>query len=63
MKRVTFGASDLQVSPIGLGCMSMSGCYGAQDDDECIRTIHRAFDAGINLLDTSSNYGKGHTTN
>ncbi|MQA65145.1 MAG: aldo/keto reductase [Alphaproteobacteria bacterium] len=60
MKRVTFGASDLKVSPIGLGCMSMSGCYGAQDDDECIRTIHRAFDAGINLLDTSSNYGKGH---
>lgn len=60
MKRVRFGASDLMVSPMGLGCMSMSGCYGAQDDDECVATIHRALDGGINLLDTSSNYGKGH---
>ncbi len=32
MKRVKFGPSDLMVSPIGLGCMSMSGCYGQQDD-------------------------------
>ncbi len=60
MKRVKFGPSDLMVSPIGLGCMSMSGCYGEQDDDECIATIHRAFDLGVNFLDTSSNYGKGH---
>jgi aryl-alcohol dehydrogenase-like predicted oxidoreductase len=48
------------VSPIGLGCMSMSGCYGQQDDRECIATIHKALDLGINLLDTSSNYGEGH---
>jgi aryl-alcohol dehydrogenase-like predicted oxidoreductase len=60
MKRIRFGASDLMVSPLGLGCMSMSGCYGAQDDDECVATIHAALDGGVNLLDTSSNYGKGH---
>lgn len=60
MKRVKFGPSDLMVSPIGLGCMSMSGCYGQQDDDECIATIHRAMELGVNFLDTSSNYGKGH---
>jgi len=60
MERIKFGASDLMVSPIGLGCMSMSGCYGAQDDNECIATLHRAMDLGINLFDTSSNYGKGH---
>jgi aryl-alcohol dehydrogenase-like predicted oxidoreductase len=40
--------------------MSMSGCYGAQDDDECIRTIHRALDRGVNFLDTSHSYGEGH---
>jgi aryl-alcohol dehydrogenase-like predicted oxidoreductase len=40
--------------------MSMSGCYGAQDDNECIATIHEAIDRGINLFDTSSNYGEGH---
>jgi aryl-alcohol dehydrogenase-like predicted oxidoreductase len=60
MKRVKFGPSDLMVSPIGLGCMSMSGCYGQQDDEECIATIHRALELGVNFLDTSSNYGKGH---
>ena len=60
MEHIKFGPTDLMVSPIGLGCMSMSGCYGAQDDDECIATIHRALDLGINLLDTSSNYGQGH---
>lgn len=60
MKRVKFGPSDLMVSPIGLGCMSMSGCYGQQDDNECIATIQRAIDLGVNFLDTSSNYGKGH---
>jgi aryl-alcohol dehydrogenase-like predicted oxidoreductase len=60
MKRIKFGPTDLMVSPIGLGCMSMSGCYGAQDDAECIATIHEAVALGINLLDTSSNYGEGH---
>jgi aryl-alcohol dehydrogenase-like predicted oxidoreductase len=60
MKRIKFGPSDLMVSPIGLGCMSMSGCYGQQDDDECIATIHEALEHGVNFLDTSSNYGKGH---
>ncbi len=60
MNHVKFGSTDLMVSPIGLGCMSMSGCYGAQDDAECIATIHRALELGINFLDTSSNYGQGH---
>ena len=60
MEHIKFGPTDLMVSPIGLGCMSMSGCYGAQDDAECIATIHRALELGINLLDTSSNYGEGH---
>jgi aryl-alcohol dehydrogenase-like predicted oxidoreductase len=60
MNRIEFGPTGLMVSPIGLGCMSMSGCYGAQDDNECIATIHEAIALGINLLDTSSNYGEGH---
>ena len=60
MNCVKFGPTDLMVSPIGLGCMSMSGCYGAQDDNECIATIHEAIELGINLFDTSSNYGEGH---
>lgn len=57
---VTFGNTDYRVSRMGLGCMSMSGCYGAQDDAECVRTIHRAAELGVNLLDTSHSYGEGH---
>jgi aryl-alcohol dehydrogenase-like predicted oxidoreductase len=57
---VTFGTTGHRVSRLGLGCMSMSGCYGAQDDAECISTLHRAFERGINLLDTSHSYGEGH---
>jgi aryl-alcohol dehydrogenase-like predicted oxidoreductase len=56
----TFGTTDLKVSPMGLGCMSMSGVYGPADDTESIATLHRAFDLGINLLDTSASYGNGH---
>lgn len=55
-----FGTTEFKVSPIGLGCMSMSGSYGPADDAESIATLHRAFDLGINFLDTSANYGSGH---
>ena len=33
-----FGTTDYEVSPMGLGCLSMSGMYGAGDDDESIAT-------------------------
>ncbi len=55
-----FGTTDFHVSRIGLGCMSMSGAYGPADDAESIATLHRAFDLGVNLLDTSGSYGNGH---
>jgi len=60
MKYVPLGNSGLSVSAIGLGCMSMSGLYGAADDDESIATIHRAMDLGVNFFDTSVSYGSGH---
>lgn len=55
-----FGTTDLKVSAICLGCMSMSGAWGAADDTESIATLHRAFDLGVNFLDTSASYGAGH---
>jgi len=55
-----FGSTEFKVSPLGLGCMSMSGVYGPADDNESIGTLHRAFDLGINFLDTSASYGNGH---
>ncbi len=55
-----FGKTEFKISPIGLGCMSMSGAYGPADDQESIATLHRAFDLGINFIDTSASYGNGH---
>ena len=48
------------MSPLGLGCMGMSGMYGPADRAESIATIHAALDAGITLLDTGDFYGMGH---
>jgi aryl-alcohol dehydrogenase-like predicted oxidoreductase len=53
------GRSGLAVSAIGLGCMGMSEFYGAPDEAEAIRTIHRGLELGVTLLDTADMYGVG----
>ncbi len=58
--RRRLGASDLHVSPIGLGCMSLSGVYGAADDAESVKLIHHAIERGVNHFDSSDMYGWGH---
>jgi aryl-alcohol dehydrogenase-like predicted oxidoreductase len=55
-----FGTTDFKVSPMAIGCMGMSGSRGPTDDSESIATLHRAFEWGINFLDTSASYGNGH---
>ncbi len=60
MKTRTLGRNGPVVSALGLGCMGMSGVYGAADRGESIATIHAALDGGINLLDTGDFYGSGH---
>jgi aryl-alcohol dehydrogenase-like predicted oxidoreductase len=57
VKTRTLGGLD--VSELGLGCMGMSEFYGSHDDGESIRTIHRALELGITLLDTADMYGAG----
>jgi aryl-alcohol dehydrogenase-like predicted oxidoreductase len=54
------GAQGLSVSTIGLGCMSLSGIYGAADDKESEALIRHAIDRGIDHLDSSDMYGWGH---
>src|SRR5271168_1509222 len=57
MKHIRLGTLD--VGRIGLGGMGMSTAFtgAGEDDAESIRTIHRAFDLGVTLLDTAEIYG------
>ena len=62
MKHISLGGLD--VSRIGLGAMTMAGYYtsgGGLDDDESIRTIHRALDLGVTHVDTAEIYGPFHS--
>jgi aryl-alcohol dehydrogenase-like predicted oxidoreductase len=59
LKTRELGTSGLRVSAIGLGCMGLSYSYGQGDDEESIRTIHRALDLGVTFIDTADAYGKG----
>src|SRR6201995_2646375 len=57
MKHINLGTLD--GGRIGLGGMGMSGAYtgAGTDDAESIRTIHRAIDLGVTLIDTAEIYG------
>ncbi len=50
---------QLEVSSIGLGCMSMTPIYGEPSEPEAIATIHRAVELGVSMVDTSDAYGFG----
>jgi aryl-alcohol dehydrogenase-like predicted oxidoreductase len=51
------GKAELKVSAIGLGCMGMSEFYGKADEAAAIRTIHRAIDLGVTMIDTAPSFG------
>jgi aryl-alcohol dehydrogenase-like predicted oxidoreductase len=59
MKQRRLGTNGPLVSELGLGCMGMSEFYGGGDEEESIRTIHRALELGITMLDTADMYGFG----
>ena len=58
MKKRILGNSGLEVSALGLGCMSMTSAYGpAADKDEMIKLMRSAHDNGITFFDTAEAYG------
>src|SRR5581483_12069066 len=59
MKTRVLGASGLEVSAVGLGGMYMS-IQGRPSDDDGVRTIHAAIDAGVTLIDTADVYCLDH---
>jgi aryl-alcohol dehydrogenase-like predicted oxidoreductase len=54
------GSQGLSVSTVGLGCMSLSGVYGAANDAESEDLLRYAIDHGVDHLDSSDMYGWGH---
>lgn len=54
------GSGGLSVSAVGLGCMSLSGVYGAAEDAVSEDLIRHAIDKGVDHFDSSDMYGWGH---
>ncbi len=57
MKTVQLGTTDLEVSVLALGCMSLN----PEKEARSIATVHRAFELGINFFDTADVYGRGQS--
>lgn len=63
---VPLGTTGIEITRVGLGAFAIGGPawsygWGAQDDDDSVRTIHAAVDRGINWIDTAAVYGRGHS--
>lgn len=70
MNKRKLGKSNVEVSPLGMGCWAIGGLWqfldgpggwGEVDDDESVQAIHAALEHGINFFDTAANYGAGHS--
>lgn len=66
MQTRQLGNTDMHITPVGLGTWAIGGGgwafgWGEQDDEESVKTIHRALDLGMNWLDTAAVYGLGHS--
>ena len=60
MRYRTLGRTGIQVSPYALGAMNF-GVMSNADHDDSSRIIHRALDAGVNLIDTADVYSRGES--
>jgi aryl-alcohol dehydrogenase-like predicted oxidoreductase len=60
MEHVEIPGLPVPVSRIALGTWSFGGqTFGGRDEAESVRTVHAALDAGVNLVDTAPEYGRG----
>lgn len=55
------GATGIQVSAVGQGTWAMGAKWGPTDDQESMRTLHRALDLGCRFIDTAQEYGDGRS--
>ena len=57
MRYRTLGRTGIKVSPYALGTLMFARSIGNPNPDNSVRVIHKALDAGINLVDTADSYG------
>ncbi|KRE56746.1 aldo/keto reductase [Paenibacillus sp. Soil750] len=60
MKYRQLGDTELRISEVSFGTWAIGGGWGEANDDESIRGLHRAMEAGVNFFDTADVYGSGH---
>jgi len=53
------GKTGWSVSAVSMGCWGIGGQWGPVEEAEALRTMQRAMDVGVNLLDTADSYGMG----
>jgi aryl-alcohol dehydrogenase-like predicted oxidoreductase len=61
MEYRSLGRTGVQVSALCLGCMNFGDTSSGTEEEQSLRIIHRAMDAGINFLDTANVYGRGRS--
>jgi len=65
METRKLGNSGMMITRMGLGAWAIGGewqyGWGPQDDEQSVRTIHKALDMGINWIDTAAAYGTGNS--
>ncbi|SET71633.1 Predicted oxidoreductase [Salinibacillus kushneri] len=55
------GNTDLMVSELSFGTWAIGGAWGKTSDDEALKALDVAMDAGVNFFDTADVYGDGHS--
>ncbi|HEX5216266.1 MAG TPA: aldo/keto reductase [Vicinamibacterales bacterium] len=55
------GRTDMKVSASSFGAWAIGGFWGKVDDEESMRALHAAVDAGVNFFDTADVYGDGRS--
>ncbi|MEB2307686.1 MAG: aldo/keto reductase [Candidatus Brocadiaceae bacterium] len=62
MEYISITGTELSASRIGLGTWAIGGwMWGGTDEETSVRTIHKALEQGINLIDTAPVYGQGRS--
>lgn len=55
------GRTGYEISTISFGAWAIGGTWGAVEDNDSMKALHRALDAGVNFFDTADVYGHGRS--